>query len=105
MSLSWLGFLAKLIPHVGSLDDIVDAIDALTKAEGSAAYWSAIKRLGDLLQPIVESVTGFEISSEESAVEAMKLGDGKLLERLRGFIESPLGQTLLQILLGQIAKG
>lgn len=103
--MSWLGFLAKLIPHASKLDDIAEAVDALTRAQGSAEYWAAIKLLGDLLQPIVETVTGFEASSEESAVEAMKLGDGKLLGKLKGFIESPLGQTLLQLLLGQIAKG
>lgn len=100
--MQWLGFLAKLIPHAGKLDDIAEAVDALTRAQGSAEYWAAIKLLGDLLQPIVESVTGFEVSSEESAVEAMKLGDGKLLEKLRGFIESPVGGLLLQLLLGQI---
>ncbi len=103
--MQWLGFLAKLIPHAGKLDDIAEAVDALTRAQGSAELWAATKTLGDLLQPIVETVTGFEVSSEESAVEAMKLGDGKLLGKLKGFIESPLGQTLLQLLLGQIAKG
>ncbi len=100
--MSWLGFLAKLIPHAGKLDDIAEAVDALLRAQGSAEYWAAIKVLGDLLQPICESVTGFEVSSEESAVEAMKLGDGKLLAKLRGFIESPAGALLLQLLLGQL---
>lgn len=103
--MQWLGFLAKLIPHAGKLDDIAEAVDALLRAQGSAEYWAAIKVLGDLLQPIVETVVGFEVSSEESAVEAMKLGDGKLLGKLRGFIESPAGSMLLQLLLGQIAKG
>jgi hypothetical protein len=100
--MTWLGFLAKLIPHASKIDDIAEAVDALTRAEGSAEYWSAIKVLGDLLQPILLSVTGFEVASEDSAVEAMKLGDGAILKKLKDFMESPIGGMLLQLLLGQI---
>jgi hypothetical protein len=104
MSLSYLGLLAKLIPFASSFDDIIEAIGAFQTAEGSKAYWEAFKRLGDLLQPPIEAVTGFEVLSETHAVEALKLGDGKLLERFKQFYNSAAGQMLLQILLGQLGK-
>lgn len=101
--MSWLALLAKLTLHADKIDDIVEAIDAVRNADSSATYWAAIKRLGDLLQPIVETVTGFEVVDEESAVEAMKLGDGKLIGRIGDFVNSPLGQLLLNLLLKQVA--
>lgn len=93
--MQWLAFLAKLIPHVGTLDDIAEAVDALLSADSSRGYWDATKKLGDLLQPVIESVTGFEVSTEESAVTQMGLGDGSRLKKLRDFIESPAGQALI----------
>lgn len=93
--MQWLGFLAKLIPHAGKLDDLAEAVDALLRADSSRAYWDATKQLGDLLQPVVESVTGFDVSSEESAVSQMGLGDGSRLKKLRDFVESPMGQALI----------
>jgi hypothetical protein len=102
--MNWLAFLAKLIPHVDKLDDLAKAVEAVVNAQGSAEIWRATKVLGDLLQPIVETVVGFEVTSEEAAIEAMKLGDGRLIGRIGKFIKSPLGQTLLQLLLGQILK-
>ena len=104
MSLSWLSLLAKLVPFVGSLDDIVEAIGAFQSADSSEAYWTAFKRLGDLLQPIVGSVTGFELVSEDEAVVAMKLGDGRLLEKLKNFAGSDAGKLLISLLLGQLGK-
>lgn len=101
--MSWLALLAKLSLHADKIDDLVEAIDAVRSADSSATYWAAIKRLGDLLQPVVETVTGFEVTSEEAAVEAMKIGDGKLIRRIGEFIESPLGQLLLNLLLKQVA--
>lgn len=102
--LSYLGLLAKLVPYAGSLDDIVEAIGAFQSADSSEAYWAAFKRLGDLLQPIIGSVTGFEVIDEAHAVEAMKLGDGKILERLKNFAGSDAGKLLFSLLLGQLGK-
>ncbi len=104
MSLSYLGLLAKLIPFASRFDDIIEAIGRLQSAEGSKQYWDAFVNLGNILQPIVEAVTGFEVLSETHAVEALKLGDGKLLEKFKNFYNSAAGQMLLQILLGQLGK-
>lgn len=104
MSLSYLSLLAKLIPFASSFDDIIEAIGAFQTAEGSKAYWEAFKRLGDLLQPPIEAVTGFEVLSETHAVEALKLGDGRLLEKLKNFYNSDAGKLLISLLLGQLGK-
>lgn len=104
MSLSYLGFLAKLIPFAGSVDDILEAIGQLQAADSSKAYWTAFVNLGNLLQPIIESVTGFEVLSETHAVEALKLGDGRLLEKLKNFYNSDAGKLLISLLLGQLGK-
>lgn len=105
MAISWLGFLAKLIPHADKLDDLAEAAGAFLDAEGLVDHWEATKRFGDLLVPILASVTGFDVSSEESAVEAMKLGDGSVLKRIRDAIESPAGQLLIGFLLKKYLGG
>ena len=103
MSLSWLDFGSKLVTHVGSVPAIIGGIDSLSDAQTLTERWDATKALGDLLVPIVSSVTGFSHESEESLVSALRIGDGKTIEKLRGFIEGPFGQLLLGLLLKQLA--
>lgn len=98
--MNWLSFVSRLLPHASKLDDIVEAIDDINHAEGIDGYWSAIKRLGDLIAPILTSVVAAEFADETVAAQAF--GDGKLIGRLKDFYESPIGQMLLQLLMRKL---
>ena len=41
----------------------------------------------------------------ESQITARKLGDGTILKGIGQFLQSPLGQALLQLLLGSLKRG
>lgn len=102
MPISWIAFLTKLIPYVGQLDDIVEAIERIAKAEGLQEHWQASKDLGDILVPILASITGLSFETAEEAVCALKLGDGRLLGKLKDFFNSEFGQMLFRLLLGKL---
>lgn len=103
MSLSWLDFGTKLVGHVGSVPAIIGGIDSLTEAGTLQEKWDATKTLGDLLVPIVSSVTGFSHESEESLVSALGIFDGSRIGKIKKFVESPMGQMLIGLLLKQLA--
>ena len=101
MSISWLGFLTRLIPFVGSLDDLVECVGVIVDPASTLRQrGAAVQKLIDLLIPILEAVVVHEVVDESEAITAMRLGDGRLLQRLKDFIESDLGKALLGILLG-----
>ncbi len=105
MSLNWLEFLAKALPHIDKIDDLLEAGAEFAGADNSLDKWAAVKKGGDIAIPIFHEVTGLAFESEDQAlahVEAMKLGDGKLIGRLKSFYESPFGQMLLKIILEQL---
>ena len=103
-TLSWLQWLAKLVPHAGSLDDIAEAIHSFISAESVRDRGEAAKLLIDLLVPILETVTGLSFEDEGQAVAALKIGDGTILKRLKDFYESPAGQALIALLLARLGK-
>lgn len=98
--MTWLGFISRLLPYATQLDDIVEAIDDINHADGIDGYWSAIKRLGDILVPIISAVTASEFTDETVAAQAF--GDGKLIGKIKDFYGSPIGQMLVQLLLRKI---
>lgn len=101
--MSWFGLLTRLIPFAGSLDDIVECIGVIVDPASSLRQrGEATQKLIGLLIPILEVAVAQEVGDEAEAVAAMKLGDGRLLERLRTFIESPMGKLLLELLLGSL---
>lgn len=104
MSISWIGFVTKLIPHVGRIDDLLEAADEFLRAEGLDARWVATKNIGDILVPILATVTGLSFEDEDKAVGALGLFDGSRIGKLKEFFNSPTGQALFQFLLGQILK-
>lgn len=98
--LSFLSFLAKLAPYYDRLDDLLEAIGALASAQGMVNKWSALKSLGDILVPILANVTGLAFDDEAKAVahfEAQRLGDGRLIEKLKQLY--PLIERYLPLLL------
>jgi len=104
--MSWLAVITRLLPFASQLDDIVEAVEDITHAEGIDNYWSGVKRLGDLLVPILSSVIASEYPDEASVMaiaEAQRIGDGKLIEKLKNFYESPIGQLIFQLLLKKIS--
>lgn len=105
MAISWLGLLARLFPHADKLDDIGEQLRILFEAGATLRQrGEALSALIDLLIPILETVVPADAESEEAVVSALRLGDSKLLERLRKFYESDLGQSLIGLLLGQLLK-
>ncbi len=101
--MSWLGFLTRLIPFAGSIDDIAEAIGVIVDPASSLRQrGEATQKLIGLLIPILEAVVAQEVADEAEAVTAMKLGDGRLIGRLKDFLESPMGKLLLELLLGQL---
>ena len=105
--IDWLTFLARFVPHLDKLDDILDAADKFAKAPDLTSKWVAFKEGGDIVVPILASVTGLAFETEEQAcnhVVNLRLGDGKFLERLRKFYDSPLGQLLLELFLSNFLK-
>lgn len=106
MSISWLGLLARLLPHGDKIDDLGEQLRILFDATATLrARGEALCALISLLVPILETVVAADAESEEAVVTALKIGDGKLLERLRKFYESDIGQGLIGLLLGQLLKG
>lgn len=110
MSFDWVAFLGKLFAHADKLDDILDLIQRINGAIASKDFGEALEaifELGKLLLLIFTSTTSQSFGDEATACacfEAQRFGDGKLLERLKSFIESPLGQILLELLLKGIMK-
>jgi len=104
MSISWLGFLAKLVPYVGQLDDLAEAAERLLQASGLQELWDATKALGDILVPILSSVTGLSFEDEAQAIVALGLGDA-VMGSLRRLFDSERFQSLLTTLLFQLIKG
>jgi len=103
MSISWLGFLTRLIPFVDSLDDLVECVAIIIDpASTMRQRGAATQKLIDLFIPILEAVVVHEVVDESEAITAMRLGDGSRIGRLKEFFNSPLGQMLFQLLLGQI---
>ena len=103
--LNWLEFLAKVVPHLDKVDDLIEAAEDFAMADNSLGKWEAVKRGGDIAIPIFHEVTGLAFGTEDEAlvhIEALKLGDGKLIGRLKQFYESPFGQMLLKIILEQL---
>lgn len=89
MSISWLGLLARLLAHADKLDDIGEQLRILfDNASTLAQRGSALQALIGLLVPIVETIVPHEAESEEAVVEALKLGDGRLLALLKLLYDS-----------------
>lgn len=111
MNLSFLQFAAKLLPHLDKLDDLAESAEKIATEPNSLAKWeNGVKPFGDVAVPIFHDVTGLAVvpfSNEAELVNhisAMKLGDGKLLDRLRKLYESDAVQVFLPILLDLFLK-
>lgn len=106
MSFNVLQFLARLAAQLDKLDDLIEIIDRLLGSPHlSAEWWDEIAALGKLLSAIVSiplAADGATVEALTVSVEAQRLGGGQLFRRVVEFAESPLGQALLGLLLGQL---
>lgn len=89
MSLSWLGLLARLLPHADKLDDLGEQLAILFSNDSTLAQRAAaLQTIIGILVPIIETIVPHEAESEQAVVEALKLGDGRLLALLKLLYDS-----------------
>ena len=103
--MSFLVWAGKLLPHLDKFDDLFEAGVEFASAPDSLGKWAAVKKGGDIAVPVFHDVTGLSFDSEEQLcnhVTTLRLGDGKLIERIKKFAESPFAQLLLQLILKQL---
>jgi hypothetical protein len=79
-------------------DDLSAALEAMDVSATGVDWLAAAIKFLEVLLMILKSVGAQSYSDEDEArkVIAQRIGDGKLLERLARFLESPLGKLLLE---------
>lgn len=101
-NLSYADLLRLILADIAKAPLLISDVQAL-KADTE-------KLLADAGIPIPWAAAGVQLTPhsaetldlEERAIEAHKLGDGSILRGIGTFLQSPLGQQLLGLLLGQL---
>lgn len=94
--MSWLGLLARLLPHADKLDDLYEQLRIVFDPESTIAQrGAALAAAIAILTGVLETVVAADADSEESVVTALKLGDGKLIALLKKLYDSGLLDLLI----------